>query len=64
MNIFVMILHIRVFVFCYTKCVMTFFVKFVNYRANDVMIVNVKQFRNEIYRYIDSTLQKYNQKNE
>ena len=53
--------NIRVFVLCCTNCVMTFFVKFVNYRANNNMIVNVKQFRNKINRYIDSTLQNYDQ---
>ena len=40
--------NIRVFVFRCTKCIMTFFIKFVDYRANDIMIVNVKQFRDEI----------------
>ena len=39
-----------------TKYVMTFFIKFVNYRVNDVVIVSIEQFDNEIYWNVDSTL--------
>ena len=40
---------IDIFVVDDTKHVMTFFAKFVNYRAYDIMIVNVEQFDNEIH---------------
>ena len=46
-----------------TEYVMTFLTKSVNYRAYDVVIVNIEQFDDEIYWYVDSTLQRYDQKN-
>ena len=50
--------RICIFVVDDTKHVMTFFIKFVNYRANNVVIVNVEQFDNKIHEYVDSTLKK------
>ena len=55
--------NIDIFVVDDTKHVMTFFAKFVNYRAYDIMIVNVEQLDDEIHWYVDSTLQKYDQEN-
>ena len=56
--------RIDIFVVDDAKHVMTFFIKFVNYRANDVVNVNIEQFDNKIYEYVDLTLQKNDQKNE
>ena len=41
--------NIDIFVVDDTKHVMTFFVKFVNYCAYNIMIVNVEQFDNKIH---------------
>ena len=43
--------NINIFVVDDTKHVMTFFVKFVNYRVYNIMIVNVEQFDNKIHCY-------------
>ena len=55
---------ICIFIVDDAKHVMTFFIKFVDYRANDVVIVNVEQLDNKIHKYVDLTLQKNDQKNE
>ena len=49
-------LNIDILVVDRTEYVMTFFTKFVNYRANDVVIVSIEQFDDEIYWNVDSTL--------
>ena len=41
--------NIDIFVVNRTEYVMTFFIKFVNYRAYDVVIVSIEQFDDEIY---------------
>ena len=41
--------NIDIFVIDDTKHVMTFFVKFVNYCAYNIMIVNVEQFDDKIH---------------
>ena len=49
-------LSIDILVVDRTEYVMTFLTKYVNYRANDVVIVSIEQLDDEIYWNVDSTL--------
>ena len=52
----------RVFIFCCTKNIMSFFRKFINYNANRVVIVKIEQIDNEVYSYILLSFNKHKKK--